>query len=409
MALGPGPRAALPDVTAPDIDRCVQKYIYEKTFSAAACIGSVGDKIFHRNTYGTLRQPPPLRRATPGLLFDLASLTKPLATGLAALHLVSRSRIDLGAPLSKTIPELRDEKFDKITIDMLLDHTAGFPASRDYWERIAEHDARAHKSEAKMGTPEAVEMIKEAVAETRLEYEPGTKSVYSDMSFMVLGWIIEQITGKPLDEFLLREIYRPMGLHDELFFIRYTDQRVMGRLHKQSFAATEECSWRDKLIQGEVHDRNAWAMGGVAGHAGLFGTVDAVWRLCSILLASYKGEDRAFLAGTVRRFWSRSRRVRGTTQALAWDTPTANQSSAGKRYSRTAIGHLGFTGCSIWIDLSTDIIGVVLANSAHPTPDGKEESMKQFRPRMYDLIAKEGESIAPDPDRPVGSAAFFKG
>lgn len=393
-------------MAAPDIDRCSGKYLFDKTFSAVASIGSVGDRVFHRSVLGTLHQPPPLRKAEPGTLFDLASLTKPLATGLATLYLVSTSRMDMGAPLSKTIPELRDPKFDKINVDMLLDHTSGFPASRSFWEDVVAHDAKVHKTQSIMGKPKAVELIKQRVAETTLEYEPGTKCVYSDIGFMVLGWVIEQVVGKPLDVFLQREIYQPLGIDDELFFIRLDDHRARQRLVKRKIAATEQCAWRDKLLQGEVHDPNAWALGGVAGHAGLFGTVEAVWRLCRHLWGSFKGAERTFLSGTVRRFWTRSRRVRGMTQALAWDTPTTNDSSAGKRYSRNAVGHLGFTGGSIWIDLSSDVIGVVLTNSAHPTPDGKEDAMKGFRPRMYDLIAKEGEALGPDPGRPTGAAAF---
>lgn len=396
----------LPNVQAPDIDRCVQKYIYEKTFSAASVVASVGGKVFHNGTYGTLIEPPPLKKVSPGVLFDLASLTKPLATGLATLWLVSHSRMDLGAPLSTTIPELRQSKFEKITLDMLLDHTAGFPASRNYHEQIAEHDARAPRHEQWMGKPEGVAQIKKMVADTHLESDPGTKAVYSDVGFMVLGWVIEELTGLPLDQFLLREIYRPLGLEKDLFYIRLDDQRARAQLARRQFAATEQCSWRDKLLQGEVHDPVAWAMGGVAGHAGLFGTAEAVWRLCHHLWASFKGRERTFLAGTVRRFWTRSRRVRNTTRALAWDTPTANDSSAGKRYSRNAVGHLGFTGGSIWIDLSSDVIGVILTNSAHPTPDGKDEAMSAFRPRMYDLIAKEGESVPPESGQATGAAAF---
>jgi CubicO group peptidase (beta-lactamase class C family) len=341
-------------------------------------------------------------------LFDLASLTKPLATGLAALWLVSRSRMDLGAPLSKTIPALRASKFDKVTIDMLLDHTAGFPSTRRYYEDIAELDARARPMDKLMGTPKAVEYIQNRIAEASFEYEPGTRTVYSDLGFMVLGWVIEHIVGRPLDDFVRREIYQPLGLADDLMFIRQDDTQTRTRLRSRQFVATEQCPWRDKLLQGEVHDPNAWAMGGVAGHAGLFGTVAGVWRLSYLLWAGYRGLDRTFLSGTVHRFWTKSRRVRGTTRALAWDTPTANDSSAGKRYSRTAVGHLGFTGGSIWIDLATDVIGVILTNSAHPTPEGKNEAMKQFRPRMYDLIAKEGESLPPDKSHATGSAAFRK-
>ena len=403
------PHEPLPDITAPDIDRCFQTHVFEKTFSAAGCIASVGETIYHRQIYGTLHQPPPLAKVRPGVLFDLSSLTVPLATGLAALYLVSRSRLDLGAPLTRTLPQFRGvAHFEDVTVDMLLDHTSGLPGRRALWEAVAEHDAKVPKHQQLMGTPQGITFAKERVAALRLQNDPGTVCEVSELNGLVLGWVIEEATGKPLDEFLLREIYRPLGLHEDLFFVRHPDKRAMVQLRRRSFAATAQCDWRDRLIQGEVNDRNAWALGGVCGHAGLFGTVDGVWRLVSKLWASYKGESRDFLGGTVRRFWTRSRRLRGLTRALAWDTPPAHGSPAGKRFSRNAVGALGEHGGSIWIDLSTDVIGVVLTNHAHPTLDEKDEAIAKFRPRVFELIAKEGETIG-DKDRVTGAAAFYRG
>ncbi len=405
---GAADAGALPEVTVPDIDRCIQTGIYEKTFSAAACIASVGGTVFHRGIYGTPTQPPPVRKLGFDALFDLASLTKPLASGLGALLLASRNRIDLNASVAKTLPEFRDKRFERMSIDMLLDHTSGLPAQRSFWKDIQEAEAPLPEKQRTLGTQAALPAFRRAVAEATLENDPGTKVVYSDVGFMALGWIIENIVGQPLDTFLEREVYKPLGLADDLFFIRLDDMRRRQRLSKRVFAATEDCPWRGKVLQGEVHDPNAWGAGGVAGHAGLFGTVDAVWQLTRTLWASYKGEERTFLGGTVRRFWTRSRRVPGSTRTLAWDTPTAHGSSAGKRFSLTSVGHLGFTGCSIWIDLSTDIIGVVLTNAAHPSPEGKKEAMAKFRPRVYELIGKYGESV-PREGYAQGAAAFYSG
>ncbi|MEL6544483.1 MAG: serine hydrolase [Myxococcota bacterium] len=400
----------LPDSSEPDIDRCVNKGVADKVYSAGACTASIGDRIFHRSAHGSPVHPPPLRRIDTSALFDLASLTKPLATGLAALYLSSRSQLDLGASITRTLPEFKHHKpFEDITVDMLLDHTSGFPATKDFWRTLREQDLRTHPNDRVLGTQKSRPRIMELLLETPLEYRPGTKTVYSDIGFMVLGWIIEHITGKPLDVWLEREIYRPLGIHNELFFVRLDDARARQRLRRRTFIATEECPWREKVLQGEVHDPMAWALGGVAGHAGLFGTADAVWALARKLLQCYNGEDRFFLSGGVRRFWTRSRRTPGTTRTLAWDTPTANLSMSGKRFSLSSVGHLGFTGCSLWIDLSTQVIGVVLTNSAHPTPDGKQEAMQKFRPRVYDLIAKYGESMPPDPGKPQGSQAFYSG
>ncbi len=403
---GPPPPPA--ELNVADIDRCVQTGIYEKTYSAAACIAAVGAKPYHRAVYGNPTHPPPHKKLAFDTVFDLASLTKPLGTGLAALWLASKNRIDLNASLAKTLPEWKLPKFEKVTLDMLLDHTSGLPAVRSFWKDIHDGEAKLHESQKVLGKEKAREVIKHMLADVTMEADPGTKTVYSDVGFIMLGYVIEHITSMPLDVFLEREIYKPLGLQNDLFFVRLDDPNRHKKFGRRVFAATEDCPWRKKVLQGEVHDPNAWAMNGVAGHAGLFGTIDGVYKLMVALWESYKGDGRHFLGGTVKRFWTRSKRLPNTTRALAWDTPTVNNSSAGKRFSQASIGHLGFTGCSVWLDLSTDIMGVFLANAVHPTPD-KDGAMQKLRPRLYEVIAKQGEAEMQDSGKATGAAAFYSG
>lgn len=398
---------ALPDVSVPDIDRCIQTLVAEKTCSAAACIASVGGRIFHRSIYGCAVAPPPVRKVGIDTYFDLGELTQPLATGLAAMELASRGRIDLGASVATTLPELKDPKFIPVTIDMLLDHSSGFPSQRKFWEDIAAEEAKLRPELKTMGTRKAAAKVRKRIADLRFDADPGTKAMPSDINFMVLGWIIENILQQPLDVFLQREVFRELGLDQNLMFVRH-DEPPAKVGPRRVFAATEQSEWREKLLQGQVQDSNAWAMGGVAGHAGLFGNVDAVWTLVHALWESYSGNGRSFLSGPVRRFWTRSKRFRGTTRTLAWDTPPAHHAQAGKRFSLNSVGLAASNGCTIWVDLATDIIGVVLTNAAHPTLDGKEDSLNKFRPRVYELIAKHGEALPPDPGKAVGSEAFYK-
>ena len=379
----------LPDVAIAEIDRSIQTALFHKTFSGAACIASVGGNIFHRGVYGCLKQPPPLQKVGHETLFDLASLTKPLATGLAALIMSSKGRLDIGVDLLTALPELRDTRFRDVAVDMLLDHTAGFPAFKDYWKMIEEQTA----NQKTLGTANALPLMKKLISETSFEYSPGTKTIYSDIGFMVLAWIIESASELPLDVYLERTIYRDLGIDNNLFFLRNDDLKKRKLIQRRQFVATEDCPWRKKFLQSDVHDRNAWAIGGVAGHAGLFGTADAVWKLCYALLEGYHGRSPYFLSGGVRKFWTRSKRHANSTRALAWDTPSAQGSMAGLRFSRGSVGHLGYTGTSIWIDLSNDVIGVVLTNSVHPGPDNKPDAMKKFRPHIYELISKYGESL----------------
>jgi len=399
----------LPEVTVADIDRVIQTAIYEKACSAVACIAAVGGQVFHRGVYGSPTTPPPLRRLGYDTLFDLGSLTQPFGTGLAALHLVSRNRLDLNASLNKTIAELKDARFAAATLDMLLEHTSGLPAMRSYWQDLRDAESKLPVAGRTLGTAKATAAIRKMLGETRLEHEPGQRVEVSDVGFLALGFIIEALVGKPLDVFLEREIYRPLGLADDLFFVRHDDLRVRQRLMRRVFAATEECTWRERLLQGEVADANAWALGGVAGHAGLFGTVDAIWKLTEMLWTSFRGEDRSFLGGTVRRFWTRSKRLRDTTRTLAWDTPSAIAPTVGKRFSSASVGFSSATSGAVWIDLSTDVIGVVLMNGAHPSPEGKDEAMAKFLPRVFDFIAKHGESLPRDAKHPTGARAFYDG
>lgn len=402
----PQEQVELPQVQVPDIDRCIQTFIAEKHCSAAACIASVGGRVFHRAVYGCAVAPPPVRKIGLDTIFDLGQLTQPLATGLAALVLASRGRIDLGASLATTIPDLRDTRFASMTLDMLLDHTSGFPPARDFFDDIANEEAKLRPELKTMATRKSAPKMRKLIAETRLEADPGTKVVISDTGFMILGWVLENLVQMPLDQFISREIYRDLGLDKDLFFVRQ-DEPAPKVGPRRVFAATAQNDWRDKPLQGEVFDGNAWALGGVAGHAGLFGTADGVWRLTHALWESYAGQGRQFLAGPVRRFWTRSKRVRGNTRALAWDTPPAHNASSGKRFSLNSIGAVSVGGCSIWVDLATDIIGIVLTNAAHPTLDGKEEPLAKFRPRLYELIAKHGEALPPDPKKMTGAAAFY--
>jgi CubicO group peptidase (beta-lactamase class C family) len=413
MATGGAPGGAGPEVAAvnvPEIDRCIQTGLHEKTYSAAACIASVGGRVFHRAAYGSPRQVAAPTGRKPGLdlLFDLGSLTCPLGSGLLALWLVGKGRLDLGTTLRKTLPELADPRFDAVTLDMLLDHTAGLPASRPLVDELRRVDDRRPAAERVLGTRRATPELKKLAAAVPFAATPGTRAVESELGSLLLGWIVEGVVGAPLDAALEREVFGPLGVAADLFFVRHDDTRRAQQSSRRSFAAGEDCPWRKRLLQGEVSDPLAWAAGGVAGHAGLFGTVDAVWRVVEALRASHGGAGRDFLGGTVKRFWTRSRRVAATSRALAWDTTTANDSPAGRRFSQASVGHVSSTGGAVWIDLSTGVVGVFLANAQHPSPAGKAEALHTLQPRLFELIAKQGEALLPEVSS-LGSRAFQGG
>ncbi|MBA3271264.1 MAG: beta-lactamase family protein [Acidobacteria bacterium] len=266
-------------------------------------------------------------------VFDLASLTKVLATTTLALDLVNHGVLDLSRRVQDYLPQWSGSDRDTVTVRDLLEHSSGLPAYRDYFR-------------SNSGRREFIA----AIAAEPLEYAPRTRSTYSDLGFIVLGFIVSDVGGAPLDEQFSRFRARER-LTAPLAYLPPPDWRLQT-------AFTEEDPWRGRVLQGEVHDENAAALGGVAAHAGLFGTAGAVGEIARWWLTH---RDTA----NARDFLSRSR-APGSSRALGWDTmlPT---SSCGVRLSTRAFGHTGFTGTSLWIDPERDLYIVLLTNRVHPT------------------------------------------
>jgi CubicO group peptidase (beta-lactamase class C family) len=204
---------------------------------------------------------------------------------------------------------------------------------------------------------------------------------YSDAGFILLGEIVETLTGTPLDTFCRQEIFSALHLGNVGFRRLERPQPVA-----IPFASTERCPWRQRVLEGEVHDENAWIMGGVAGHAGLFATGRQVWQFAQSLLDGLQGRSWLVSSPTVRTFTTGQGAPGESTWALGWDTPTPGQSSAGQFFSPAAIGHLGFTGTSLWIDPTQQVIVVLLTNRVHPSR--QREGIRTFRPLINDLVMR---------------------
>ena len=311
--------------------------------------------------------PQPMEKET---LFDLASLTKPLATTLAMMKLVDAGKIHLDQPLEALLQQTVSKDKKGITPRLLLTHCAGFvdwmPLYLDL-ESVAPKERKAVLRERLMNLP--------------VVYSPGSQVLYSDIGFMLIEWIIEATVGIDLPRFLEREFYAPLSLRYTGFF----SSGVPGRVTQDRFAATENCPWRKRIIQGIVHDENAYSLGGYSGHAGLFGTALEVYKLANLLRGHWRGERTDYLSPeTVRAFFTRQDVVEGSTWALGWDTPSWANSSAGSYFSKTSVGHLGFTGTSLWMDLEKDVIVVFLSNRIHPTRENKK--IRAFRPVLHDRV-----------------------
>ncbi len=216
-----------------------------------------------------------------------------------------------------------------------------------------------------------------------LKYIPGKKTVYSDLGFMILEWIIEVISGKRLDSFVHDEIYNPLGL-DNLFFVDH-EVSVSEQFLQKSYAATERCPWRERLIEGRVHDDNAYVVGGISGQAGLFGTVLDVNALLTEMMSSYYGNSEKYVFdNNLVKFFFKPQKC--TDRVLGFDTPSQSGSSSGNCFSKRTVGHLGFTGTSFWMDLNHRIIVLLLTNRVHPHRDNIK--IREFRPEIHNAVMK---------------------
>lgn len=325
-------------------------------------------------------QPQP-HPASLDTVYDLASLTKPLATATALLCLVQDGGLTLEDPLAAHLPELHGRPLGEATVAQLLGHASGLPAWKPFYEEIA---ARDRTAPGFLGSPAARDLVLARIAEEPLASAPGRQAVYSDLGFILLGILVERVAAVPLDRWLGERVYGPLKAAP-LGFVR-SDGGGTLRLAGCSVAQTEDDPWRGRVLCGEVHDENAYAIGGVAGHAGLFGTAAAVLALSGCWLNAVLGRESLLQPELARRFVTRQTPVPGSSWGLGWDTPSA-PSSSGSRFSSRSFGHLGFTGTSLWVDAERELEVVLLSNRVHPTR--RNDGIREFRPLIHDLVYRE--------------------
>ena len=340
----------------------------ESVFPGAVLLVASGGKIDFIKETGFITASDPVTIVEKDTIFDLASLTKPLATTIAIMGLVDKNIIDLDKPISAYLPaNLTDEK-KHITVRLLLNHSAGFVDWKPFYLELEKFPLEKRK-----------DILRKMILDEPLKYSPGRDFEYSDLGFMLLEWVIEQSTGKKMDQYLSEKYYKPLKLKHTFF------SRGNTPFSKDKIAATENCQWRKKIIHGEVHDENACALGGYSGHSGLFGDAYDLFTLMDMLRGHFMlNRSDFFKPETLKNFFKRQDIVKGSTWALGWDTPSPEASSSGKYFSENSIGHLGYTGTSIWMDLDKDILVIFLCNRVHPSRDNI--SIRSFRPELHDTV-----------------------
>lgn len=352
------------------IEKIMAQGLKDGVFPGAVLLVSKNDTVLFLKAYGYANIFS-LQPMTIETIFDLASLTKPLATTLSVMKLVQEGKLDFSQKVASVLSQFNDPQKGGMTIEHLLSHQSGFPDHRPYYLKLG-----------KLPLGKRPQMLKRLLIKESLLSSPGEGFVYSDLGFMVLQWLIETVSEQRLSAFVEERIYplyeflpsKSGGLHF----------RGVGTTRpKRAFAATEWCFWRSKLLDGVVHDENAYVTGGVGGHAGLFGTATDVHTLVSALISDYYGLSKqpVFEKFILEACFGQGGHF---NRPLGFDIPTPPQSSCGKYFSSNSVGHLGFTGTSFWIDLDRAVTVILLTNRIHPSRSNG--SIKSFRPQLHDGI-----------------------
>ena len=340
----------------------VEKAIADHAFPACSLAVVLRGELVAHKALGRFTYDPASPEVSLASIFDLASLTKVVATTAIAMILYERGLLDLEAPVTAIVPEFggrfagEDTRRHEVTLRMLLAHSSGLPAYEKLFLRATNRQD-----------------LLEAAFTTQLAADPGTRAKYSDIGFIILGVALERLADEALDVFCQREIFGPLGMTHTTF----SPTQAL----KDSVPPTDDDrSFRHRIIQGEVQDENASVLDGVAGHAGLFSTAED---LAIFAHAMLNAGHPILRASTVELFSRRESAPPGTSRALGWDTPSA-PSQSGKYFSPHSVGHLGYTGTSLWIDRDRQLSIALLTNRTWP--DCQNQAIKQVRPAVYDSV-----------------------
>lgn len=343
------------------LDAILRRGVADSAFPGAIAVVGTRDGVLIQRSAGRLDWAPS-SEPSDQTLWDLASLTKVVALTTSVMILVDEKRLDLDASVRQYLPEWRGPNKDRVRVRHLLTHSSGLPAWRPLYKEAA---SRADALAIVLATP--------------LDTVPGARMVYSDLGAILLGEIVQRVSGEPLDRFAARRVFEPLGMRDTQF-------RPAPGLRVRA-APTEVDPWRQRHLRGEVHDENAFALGGVSGHAGLFSTARDLARFARALLSGGALDGiRLVSDATLARFTARQDSLL-SHRALGWETATGSN-SGGRFASARAFGHTGFTGTSLWIDPELGRFVILLTNRVNPTRE--RFGIATVRTRVADLVFGEG-------------------
>jgi uncharacterized protein YbbC (DUF1343 family)/CubicO group peptidase (beta-lactamase class C family) len=369
------------------IDEAVAESLARKDAPGAVVLVARKGKVVYRKAFGDRAIEPKREAMTVDTIFDLASLTKIVATTTSMMILVERGKVSLADPVALYIPEFGKFGKERITIEQLMTHRAGLPPDNEIADYVGKLDAI------------------QKICELRPSYEPGTRFVYSDVGFIVAAEIVRRVTGQPINQFSSENIFAPLSMRDTFFLEPSlhsfaSTQATMMRLEKEIKERTAPTEMREgRWMRGEVHDPRAYEMGGVAGHAGLFSTADDLAIFCQMILnkGEYNGV-RILAPYSVERMVSAQTMPTSQMRGIGWDVNTSYSSNRGDLFPVGTFGHTGFTGTSIWLDPASETFVVLLTNRVHPNGKG---DVTRLRSAVASIVAG---AITEPPYAPVFNA-----
>jgi CubicO group peptidase (beta-lactamase class C family) len=359
------------------VDRIIEKGIQDNAFPSAVIVVGNEKNVIYEKAYGRLTYDDTSTITTLNTVYDLASVTKAVATTSAVMKLYEQGRIDLYKPVYYYIPEFNNNGKADITVLNLLLHNSGLTAWTPFYQTMS-----------------TAEEVRKAIYNASKEYETGTRTIYGDYNAVMLGDIVEKVSGQRLDKFCKQNIFIPLGMSNTWFLVPESENYRIAPTENDDY-------WRHELLIGYVHDETAALLGGVSGNAGLFSTAPDLYKFMKMMLNSglYVDErrttvvdifDTMFAAQTVKLFTTKvSDLGYYNTRALGWETkpePTTYRPPCGDKFSNNSFGHTGYTGTSVWCDTEKKLIVVFLTNRVYPKR-GNEE-IRNIRPKVHDEICR---------------------
>lgn len=375
-------------VDTPKIRSLLEKAVKDGVFPGCSLLVSrrgqavLCESAGDAGSVATADEETPKCPMTENTVFDIANLTQVVVTSTILMNLVDEGRVDLNHRVSRYIPGFNILGKSPVTIGHLLSHTSGLAANAPYFEDLAREQSGARLGI--MTSKGARDYIITQIVRAPLKYEVGTRQMQSDLGFILLGSIIELLTGMPLEKAAMKYVFQPFGLKST----SYVDISMIRRrgIHPVTdlIAPTEECAWRQKILWGEVQEENAWAMGGIAGHAGIFSSGSDMLRFCSLLLKSYRGRQTYLSSNVIRQFFHGGTFQFATSYKFGWDSPSRENGLDEVGFSENAVGLNGFTGCSLWLEPEKDLAIVLMSNRIHPSRSNRK--INQFRTDLHKTL-----------------------